>query len=117
MAGRDALLLEALRRFLGCGSIYQEPSRRPHWQPTVILTIASRRAHHAATIPFAERYLMPCHKQRQFEQWRDALRSYEVETRAYRPKRGRSICRMPGCDKPVRGRMLCRSHYYRETGY
>jgi hypothetical protein len=117
MATRDRPLLEAARAVLGYGSISDAPRRRPEWQPITTFNIASRKAHRAATIPFAERYLRPCAKRDQFELWRDALISYEAETASHRPKRGRSICRIPGCDKPVRGRMLCRSHYYRETGY
>jgi hypothetical protein len=117
MATRDRALLEKLQATLGYGSVYDSPPRRHHWQPISTLNIASRRAHHAATIPFAEVVLLPCAKRRQFELWRDALISYEAETASHRPKRGRSICSVPGCDKPVRGRMLCRSHYYRATGY
>jgi len=117
MASRDATLVGALQSFLGTGSIHHRPGRKLHWQPTTTLTIAGRATHHAVTIPFAERFLLPCAKRRQFELWRDALVSYEAMTGGHRPKRGRSICRIAGCEKPVRGRMLCRSHYYRATGY
>jgi len=116
MATRDRPVLEALRSFLGYGSIGDRPARRANWQPMSTFSIASLRAHRAATIPFAERFLLPCAKKAQFERWRDALISYE----AMRPSRygmGRSPCSAPGCDKPVRGRRLCRSHYYRATGY
>lgn len=116
MASRDSALLEAIRDFLGKGSIHHRRGRKLHWQPTTVLTIASREAHHAATIPFADRHLLPCAKRRQFELWRDSLISYEALTHQYR-KRGRSVCRIGGCDKLVRGRMLCRSHYYSATGY
>ncbi|MCZ7526974.1 MAG: hypothetical protein M5U14_11670 [Acidimicrobiia bacterium] len=116
MAERDRPLLEALRGVLGFGSIHVQRPRRPHHQPVAVLTIASRRAHHAATIPFSERFLLPCAKRRQFERWRDALLAYERDLVA-RGLRGRSRCSAPGCDRPVRGRGLCRRHYYRATGY
>lgn len=117
MATRDRPLLEALHAFLGCGSVYDRPRRKPHWEPITTFNVVSRESHHAVTIPFGERYLLPCEKRRQFELWRDAMICYEAETEAHRPKRGRSPCSIPGCEKPVRGRMLCRSHYYRATGY
>jgi LAGLIDADG endonuclease len=116
MANRDRPLLEALRMFLGFGSIHDVARRRSHWEPQSVLTIASRKAHHAATIPFAERYLLRCAKRNQFEAWRDALLQYELD-RPTRYGKGPSPCSIPGCGKPVRGRGLCRSHYYRATGY
>jgi hypothetical protein len=114
MATRDRRLLVALRCFLGFGSIADEEPRKPGWQPISTFTIASLKAHQAATITFAERFLLGCEKRKQFEGWRDAMAVYELE---HPRKRGRSICRIPGCERSVRGRMLCRSHYYRETGY
>lgn len=116
MATRDRPMLEALQQFLGYGCITDASPRRPGWQPMSSFCVASNRAHHAATIPFADRFLLPSAKRRQFEQWRDALVKYERE-RPSRYGRGPSACSEPGCDKPVRGRGLCRSHYYRATGY
>jgi hypothetical protein len=114
MASRDRRLLVALKSFLGLGSLHDAAPRRVGWQPISTFTIASLKGHHAATIPFAERFLLPCEKRKQFERWRDAMVTYE---RDHPRKLGRSICRVVGCEKLVRGRMLCRSHYYRETGY
>jgi len=116
MASRDRQLLEQLRDFLGRGSIHDTPARRANWQPTSTFLIASLIGHHEATIPFAETYLLDCAKRRQFEKWKEALRSYENENAA-RSERGRSVCSTAGCDRPVRGRGLCRRHYYRATGY
>jgi LAGLIDADG endonuclease len=116
VATRDLPLLMQLRALLGFGSIHTVRPRQPHHQPLSTLTVASLRAHHAATIPFAETFLPACAKRVQFEQWEAALRSYE----SLRPTwvgRGRSRCSEPGCDGFVRGRGLCRSHYYRATGY
>jgi len=89
---------------------------RRHWQPTSVLRIHSIWAHRSATIPFAEAYLLPCAKRRQFQEWRDRLFAYDL-AHPNRYGKGPSPCSVPGCEKPVRGRMLCRSHYYRATGY
>ena len=93
-----------------------KPPRNPRHLDQVLLTVNSRRAHFAATIPFMEQYLLPSAKRVQYERWRDALVEHE---RAHPSKfgKGPSPCSEPGCDKPVRGRGLCRSHYYRATGY
>jgi len=115
MAIRDLLLLETLRDFLGYGAINRSPPRKPHHQPLAGLTIASFKAHRAATIPFAEQFLLPCAKRRQFEAWRDAMDVYERERTSHR-RQHPSICSLAGCEKPVRGRGLCRSHYYAVTG-
>jgi hypothetical protein len=80
----DRALLVALRSFLGAGTIEDRGQRRPGWSPESRLTIASERAHLAATIPFAERYLAPCRKREQFEHWRDELVSYRRD-RPWRP--------------------------------
>ncbi len=113
MAQRDRAILEALRTFLGVGSIGDSEPRVPHWQPISRYTAASLKAHRAATIPFAERFLLPSAKRRQFEEWRDELLAYDRK----RPKRVRSICAIEGCEDFVRGQGLCRRHYYRVTGY
>jgi hypothetical protein len=116
MAQRDIAVLEALRSFLGFGSIQHRRRRRAHWQPTCTLHIHSIWAHRQATIPFAETFLLPCAKRQQFQQWRDELLAYD-KAHPNRYRRGPSPCSIPGCGKPVRGSMLCRSHYYRATGY
>lgn len=116
VAARDRPLLVSLQQLLGFGSISDRAPRRPGWQPTSCFRINSIRAHHAATIPFAEQYLLPSAKREQFLRWRDALLAYELE-RPTRWGNGRSVCSEVNCDKPVRGRGLCRSHYYRATGY
>lgn len=116
MAQRDRPLVVALREFLGAGSLTDRPRRDERWQPTTTLTISGRRTHHAMTIPFAEAYLLPCAKRTQYERWRDRLAAYE-SAHPSRIGQGPSTCRAPGCDRPVRGRGLCRAHYYRETGW
>ena len=116
MAARDRPLLGALQAYLGYGSLYDRPSRNSRWLPTVSFTINSIAAHRAATIPFAERFLLPCAKRDQFDQWRQALEAFDSE-HPNRFGKGRSACSEPNCDGPVRGRGLCRSHYYRATGY
>ena len=116
VATRDRPLLEALHQFLGLGSLRDTPRRSERWLPQTTLVVNSLRAHHAATIPFADRFLLPCAKRRQFEEWRQRLEAHEVD-HPNRYGKGRSVCSAPGCDGLVRGRGLCRSHYYRATGY
>jgi hypothetical protein len=115
MASRDRPLLVALQNFLGYGCVIDRRPQKPHWQPTSTFSIASIKAHRAATIPFAERYLLPyCAKRSQFEKWKKALDAQDIS----RPRRqGRLICSVAGCEKFVRGQGVCRSHYYQLTGY
>lgn len=116
MAARDRPVLEALRTFLGYGSVHDEPPRRARWQPMSSFQINSRRGHHAATIPFADSVLLSSNKRAQFVGWREDFLANEV----LHPSRfgmGRSICSVDGCPGPVRGRGLCRKHYYRATGW
>ena len=115
MARRDRPILEALQTFLGMGSVGDSPARRSGWQPESTYDVTSIKAARSAVIPFAERFLLDSAKRRQFESWRDKLVCYvaahpEVERR-------RGICSMEGCDEFIRGRGLCRSHYYAATGY
>lgn len=116
MVTADRPLLELLQTFLGYGSINDTPPRRPGWSPLSHFRINSRRGHRAATIPFAEAYLLPSRKREQFEQWRAAFIALE-QARPSRWGQGPSPCSISGCDRPVRGRGLCRHHYYRATGW
>jgi hypothetical protein len=118
MAQRDRALLELLRSFLAVGSLRNSAPPRPHWQPTRTFSITSCADHRSATIPFAECYLLPSAKREQFEAWKAAMTDYEVARRTKtRWGQGPSPCAVDGCDRPVRGRGLCRSHYYRATGW
>ncbi len=116
VASRDRSLLEQLQTFLGFGSITDRAPGRPGHQPTSELRLSSFRAHREATIPFAERYLLPCAKRDQFERWRAEMEEY-LQAHPSRWGLGPSPCSVPGCAKPVRGRGLCRSHNYLATGY
>ena len=116
IARRDRRVLEALAGFLGYGAIRDKPPGKPHHQPLSEFSISSVLMHRAATIPFAQTFLLPSQKRNQFEAWVQSMDAYE-ERRPSQYGRGRSRCSMPGCTGPVRGRSLCRSHYYRATGY
>lgn len=112
----DVGMLQALQAFLGVGSIRSCPAGRPNWKPQVVYSVRSIKAHREATIPFADRYLLPCKKRDQFDSWRNALEVY-AERHKVRWGQGRSQCAIEGCDRLVRGRGLCRIHYYRVTGW
>ena len=116
MTTADRPLLEALRTVLGAGTIQDRGRRRAGWQPESRLTIASEQAHLRAVVPFAERFLAPGAKRRQFEAWRDELVAYRVR-RPVRVGLGPSTCRVEGCTDPVRGQSVCRRHYYELTGW
>jgi hypothetical protein len=118
MAQRDRSLLGLLHTYLGVGSLRDSDAPRPHWQPTSRLEVASCADHRKVTIPFAEKYLLPCAKRDQFEAWRMAMDEYEAaRLTKTRWGQGPSACSVEGCDRPVRGRGLCRSHYYHATGW
>jgi hypothetical protein len=116
MADRDLPAISALRSLLGVGSIMHRPPPRANCQPTVTLSVVSRKALREAVIPFFDRYLVAGHKRTQYLRWRDEFTAYEQRFPSNWGA-GPSPCSMPGCDKPVRGRGLCRAHYYQETGY
>jgi LAGLIDADG endonuclease len=116
VASRDRPVLEALQQFLGCGNIRDQPSKNERWLPESTLEVVAIKDHLTATIPFAEEFLLPCQKRTQFEVWRDQFLTYERDRPQPYPK-PRSVCRIAGCTGLVRGRMLCRRHYYLETGY
>jgi hypothetical protein len=117
MADRDRPLLVALRSFLGAGSITDVPSPNGRWLPRSQFVVSSMRAHRSRVMPFAEEFVPRYSaKWAQFRQWHQAIEAYELD-HPNRWGRGRSQCSVADCLLPVRGRGLCRRHYYRETGY
>ena len=116
VAARDRELLEQIRALLGFGSIHERDGSKPHHLRIAVLSVASITAHRTATIPWLDAHLLLSAKREQYTLWRDALYSYEIEHPSQYGK-GRSTCSEADCDLPVRGRGLCRRHYYRATGY
>jgi hypothetical protein len=116
MADRDEAILEALRTCIGVGSMSHEPPRHLNCQPTATFSITGRKSLREALIPFCDRYLLATHKRTQYQRWREQFTAYEQRFPSNWGA-GPSPCSVSGCDKPVRGRGLCRVHYYRETGY
>jgi hypothetical protein len=116
MAQRDLAAVTALREFIGVGSIMASPPQQPGWQATVTYAVSSRKAIRESVIPFCDRYLIAGAKRTQYRHWRQEFTDYEARF----PSRwgvGPSPCAVDGCDRPVRGRGLCRAHYYEATGY
>jgi hypothetical protein len=116
MASRDEHLLRTLRELLGFGSIHRRAPAKEHGEESSTLMVNSLKAHQAAVIPFCERYLPPTAKRTQFETWRAALTAYD-RCHPHRHGKGPSTCSVDDCPMPVRGRGLCRKHYYLATGY
>jgi hypothetical protein len=116
MRDEDGDLLEALASGFGCGSIYSRPARRPGHASSRSFEVGAIADHHRATIPFARVFMPRSAKQQQFDAWCTDLLAYE-RNRPTQWGRGPSTCSESGCDRPVRGRGLCRSHYYRATGH
>lgn len=114
VASRDLPLLRLLRTVVGYGSIRQANVTNPAWLPQSVLTVNSLLAHQNATIPFMDEFLLQSAKREQFLKWKEAFEAYLAE---HPPRRGRSVCSIPGCEEFVRGRGLCRSHYYQATGW
>jgi hypothetical protein len=116
MAERDSPLISALQCFVGTGSIARRPPQRAGWLPTLKYTVGGRKGIRESVIPFCDEFLIVGAKQSQYLRWRDQFLEYEARFPSNWGA-GPSPCAMPGCSKPVRGRGLCRAHYYRETGY
>jgi hypothetical protein len=116
MADRDLAAVSAVRSHLGAGSIMRRPPPRANCQPTVTMAVSGRKGLREAVLPFFDRYLIASHKRTQYLRWRERFTAYEQRFPSNWGA-GPSPCSVPGCDKPVRGRGLCRAHYYRETGY
>ena len=116
MASRDRPLLEQLHRVLGCGQITDSHPAKAGWLPITTVSVSRERDLIDRVIPFMDRFLLPCAKRTQFEHWREELLAY-LRDRPSQYGRGPSMCSVPGCGRPVRGRGVCRIHYYRLTGY
>jgi hypothetical protein len=96
--------------------VTDRPPRAAGWQPVSTCRVSSSRAHRSSVIPFMEQHLLAGQKRHQFDLWVAAMDAYEL-AHPSRWGKGPSPCRIDGCERPVRGRGLCRSHYYLETGY
>jgi hypothetical protein len=116
MADRDLPLLIALRSFIGVGSIQYAAAPRVTWHPTATYSVSGRKGIREAVIPFCDTFLIASAKRTQYLRWRERFSDYEARFPSNWGA-GPSPCAIAGCDRPVRGRGLCRVHYYRETGY
>ena len=117
MADRDRAIVELLKGYLGCGLLRDVPPRQPHHLPAVSYSVSRERDLLDRVIPFSDRFLLAdSAKEKQYRQWRDWLLAYRRD-RPTQWGRGPSTWSVDGCERPVRGRGLCRSHYHQVTGY
>ena len=114
--GDDHVLLEGFHELLGAGSLCHIAPRRAGYRPTTRLSVSSNRKHLTTTVPFCDEHLLPSAKRTQYLRWRSALVEH-LQAHPTRWGQGPSTCRVEGCPAPVRGRGLCRAHYYAETGW
>jgi hypothetical protein len=107
----DAASCELLHSFFGVGHVYHYPRRKPHYDDEVVFQVRKTAHLVRVIIPFMDEHLPPSFKREQFAAWRaDVIDHWE-----YGIKRRRQ-CSMDGCERPQRGRGLCRTHYYRVYG-
>jgi hypothetical protein len=103
----DRGMCDGFREFLGRGSIFDSPRRRPHYDDESTFVVQSIRQHLDTTIPFMDAHLPPSHKRKQYLEWRARLLEYwEHKAKRVRP------CTVEGCDGPRRAHGVCRHHLY-----
>lgn len=104
----DRAMCEAYRDLLACGSIYDSPRRKSHYDDEAAFAVQALGDHLATTVPFMDEHLPPSYKREQYLDWRARLLDYwEHRAKRVRP------CTVDGCDTPRRAHGLCRHHLYR----
>lgn len=107
LAAADASMCHQMHRLLGVGGVYVSPRRQPHYDDEVSYHVRRTRDLVEVVVPFMDAHLPASHKRRQYEAWRATLFDHwEYHARLRRP------CSVPGCERPRRGKGLCRAHYY-----
>jgi hypothetical protein len=107
----DASMCEMAQNVLGVGHIRSYTRRHPHFDDETVFAVQSVRDLVAVVVPFLDAHMPPCKKRDQYLVWRHKLiRFWNNDMKRRRP------CTEDGCDKPQRGRGVCRRHYYVRYG-
>jgi hypothetical protein len=103
----DAATCELLRAFFRVGHVYHYPRRKPHYDDEVSFQVCKTEDLVNVIIPFMDEHLPPSFKRQQYEPWRAKVMEF-WDTGMKR----RRQCTAEGCDRPQKGRGVCRIHYY-----
>lgn len=110
LGARDRCMCEMFHDFLGVGTVYTSPRRRPHYDDEVTFAVQAIRDLAEVVVPFMDAHLMPSHKREQYLSWRSQLLARLEERKAPPP------CEVDGCGKRRRARGVCRLHHCLEFG-
>jgi LAGLIDADG DNA endonuclease family protein len=107
----DAETCELLQSFFGVGHVYHYSRRQPHYDDFVVFQVRKTADLVHVIIPFMDEHLPSSYKRQQYDAWRCKV----LDFWEFGMKRRRS-CTVDGCERPQRGRGVCRTHYYRLYG-
>ena len=103
----DAGSCELLRSFFGVGYVYHYPRRQPHYDDEVAFQVCKTADLVNVIIPFMDEHLPASYKREQYTEWRaKVINFWEHDMKRRRP------CTVDDCERPQRGRGVCRIHYY-----
>ena len=99
--------MRCLALYFGCGSVFDSPRRKAHYDDEVTFAIQSMRDHLAVTVPFMDAHLPESHKRRQYLAWKADLLEYWEHS-----AKRRRLCAIDGCEQLRRAHGLCRQHLW-----
>ena len=107
----DAGACELMHAFFGVGHVYHYPRRQPHYDDEVVFQVRKTGDLVNVIVPFMDEHLPMSYKRIQYLEWRVNVIDYWE----HRMKRRRP-CTVDGCDRPQKGRGVCRPHMYEFYG-
>lgn len=107
LGATDAGMVELMHEFFGVGRVGFGRRRKAHYDDETYLHVRKTQDLVEVIVPFMDEHLPPSYKREQYEAWRAALLDH-WEHRASR----RRPCTVAGCDRPQKGRGVCRHHYF-----
>lgn len=73
LGARDLETCELFRDFLGCGTIYRYPRRKPSYDDEVVFQVRRIRDLVEVVVPFLDEHLGDSYKREQYLAWREHL--------------------------------------------